>query len=58
MWALIIVCIFMTVLAFIGVPAVVTGTTASDNIVKAVIPYSIGALTVVLAFIGIFGSRH
>ena len=57
-WAVIIIGVFLVVIGVLAVPNIVTGTTATDNLIKTVAPWFAAIIVGVIAVIAIFGRRH
>ena len=57
-WALIIIGIFLCVGAIYAVPAIVTGTSATDNVINQVTPWVAALVVVGIISIAIWGRRH
>ena len=57
-WAVIIIGVFLVVACVLAVPSMVTGTTATDNLVKTIAPWFAAIIVGVIAVIAIFGRRH
>lgn len=57
-WAVIIIGIFLVVIGVLAVPNIVTGTTATDNLIKTAAPWFAAIIVGVIAVIAIFGRRH
>jgi hypothetical protein len=57
-WAIIIIGIFLGAAVNYMLPNIITGTTATDNVIKSVAPFATAAVIVTLIVLGIFGRRH
>ena len=57
MWGVIIIGIFLVAGTVWMLPAIVTGTTSGDMLIKSITPWVVGAVFVVIVVIGGFFNR-
>ena len=57
-WALIIIILFLDVAAMYAVPNIITGTSATENVITTVTPWVAALVGIGLITIAIWGRRH